>query len=638
MVKKNKDYTSVKTYASEAEAKRNRKVIKNATDHLSQNGLDQTYWWTIDPKDDPSELASAVVSQGTTIREAAMPRLRDFLFYTRLYENCNIDSLDIPNLNTFETRYGALSGGALTLNVVSSCIDTIAAKVSKNRPTPTFTTSGQSWLLQQKAKKLDKWAKGFLYEIDIYKHAKKAFIDAQVTGTGFIHLCEGEDGRLMAERVVPGEIYVDVADGIYANPRQMFRRKLIQKEVLVAYFPEHAEAIAEGPTPPVTTPSTIRTGTHHEMVEVWEAWHLPSSEKSGDGRHIIAINGGTVLCDEEWKIDSFPFAVVRATPRTVGYYGRGTADQLKGVQLEINRVISTISEQLRRKQKNVVFMERGSKINPNHLNNSIGTVVEYTGRPPSTNNSNAVAAEDYNWLESMYRWAYQIVGVSELSAGSKKPAGLDAGVALREYSDIESERFALQHQAWDETILDVTKLGINLITKQYGWRGYEIKLKSGREAVCVDWQDVKLDPDSYTMEVFPSSSLPQTPAARKQQAMELLADGFISKTACRRLLQIPDVDSELSLEDAALDDTDWTISQILDEPTPVYHPPEPLQDIALLLERAHKTYLQCRKYDDIEPTRLDMLRNLVDQCTEIIRLQQEELQAQQAAMQAPPQE
>jgi hypothetical protein len=52
---------------------------------------------------------------------------------------------------------------------------------------------------------------------------------------------------------------------------------------------------------------------------------------------------------------------------------------------------------------------------------------------------------------------------------------------------------------------------------------------------------------------------------------------MITATVAKRLLGFPDVEAEMDLGNAALDDVDATISAILDDDEPVLHPPEPLR-------------------------------------------------------------
>lgn len=616
-------YESAKTYGSETEAKKAGASYK--TDAMVK---DASTWWLIQDKKGSEARSKTFTEYCRVVLQSGEDRERAYIRHARSYENVELNSLTGVDYATALVRQTILGTGLITLNVVAACIDTLAAKISKNKPVPEFQTSGGSWKNQMKARRLNRWVSGFFYETKIYKTMKQVFVDSEVFGKGALQIFK-KNGRLAVERVLPSELYVDEADGMYGKPRQLLRRKLVQREVLAAAFPEKADAILKMPR--ASTLSSLGPQGSQVMVEVWEGWHLPSSKAAGDGVHIIAIEGCELYC-EEWKVECFPFVFLSAKDRVIGFWGKGTAEALMGIQLELNRLIRSVSMQLQRKGKGQVFVEHGSKVQPSHLTNGIGDIVFYTGKPPTWNNSNIVSQEEFAQIDRLYQKAFQEVGISELSAAARKPSGLDAAVALREYSDIESERFALKHQAWDQSFLDVTSTSIELITTQWPdvQKDYKVKAPGRRKAYEVDWKDIDLQAENFVMQMFPASSLPQTPAARKQFVKELEADGMISKAVAKRLLDFPDVEAEMDLGNAALDDVDATISSILDEQKPVLRPPEPYQQLDLLLERTLSNYLFCRHFDDIEQERLDMLRNLLDMTTNLIKASQ-----QPPPMQAP---
>ena len=218
------------------------------------------------------------------------------------------------------------------------------------------------------------------------------------------------------------------------------------------------------------------------MVEVWEAWHLPSSKTAGDGWHSIVV-GDVELVGEPWTHDFFPFVFLRFSNRVLGFWGQGVAERLSGIQVEMNRLIRSVSEQLRRKGRGRIYAPYGSKIVPAQLTNGVADIVTYSGGvPPTIDNSNAVAPEEFNQIERLWRFAFQVIGISELSAAAKKPSGLDAAVALREFNDIESERFADLQGRWDQLFLDLAEICIELVSAN-GGRGYKQKLPNKRYIV-----------------------------------------------------------------------------------------------------------------------------------------------------------
>lgn len=597
-------------------------TMKERPEKRGKAGYVQPRWWE---QSEEADLAQSVLDVGANLENLSGDRLASLVRHARLYENCELDTLAGRDYAAAIVRQIVTGAGSMTFNVTAACVDTLAAKIAKNRPRPNFLTSGGSWDQQIKARNLDKFMRGLFYETRIYQKAQHVFVDGCEFGTGFLHVYPCDDNRLDCERVLAEEIFVDDLDGQYGSPRQMMRRKFVPRDILVSLFPKKANEIMEaGKKSQVEAHYNGSEEVVENTVEVWEAWHLPSGRKMKDGKHVIVIDN-CVLYEERWNIDKFPFVVFRYKRRTTGYWGKGVVESVAGIQIELNRLVRSISEQLRRKGRGRIFLPMGSKVNPSHLTNGIGDIIFHTpGMPPTVDNNNAVAPEEFMQIDRLYQRAFQEIGVSELSAAAKKPSGLDAAVALREYNDIESERFALVHQAWEQFFLDYAELCIDLIKSQYGWRGYNIKLPSKRHVIEVDWAAIDLDRDSYIMQMFPTSSLPQTPAARYAKVKEMMQDGFIDKPVAQRLLEFPDLEAESNLGNAIIDDVDATISAVLDAEEPRLMPLEPYQNLDLLIQRANAAYLYARHHACPEE-RLSLLRNLIDNAT-----------AQKAAAMAPP--
>lgn len=579
-------------------------------------------WWEIAPEkgEDPgvtgARVASLVCDAGTSLRTNSENRHQANIQHARLYENCDIDSLSGRDFADSLARQALAGAGMMSINVGATCVDTLAAKVTKNRPRPSFQCDGAAWTEQIKARNLDKWCRGYFYETKVYQEANQVFIDGCEFGTGFLQVFpKGKLKKLACERVLSDEMYVDDLDGYAGRPSQLLRHKLVQRDVLLRQWPHCEEEIrtcAKQSTLDISASGDPKLSDN--MIDVWEAWHLPSVDKANDGRHVICINNCT-LFDEKWKICKFPFVTYRFKKRTTGFWGKGVIETVQPIQVELNRTVRSISLQLKRKGKGRLYVPIGSKVNPNNLTNADGgDIVQYAGEKPSLEVVNAIAPEEFNYALQLRAQALQEVGLSEMATEAKKPAGLDAAVAIREMSDVESERFAKQHQAWDQFFLDYAELSIDLITEQYGWQAYEVLVPGRRDLLKVDWAKIDLKRDSYIMQMFPVSSLPQLPGARYAKVKEMMADGFIEKPVAQRLLEFPDIEAESNLGNAMIDDADATISHILDDDEPKLMQLEPYQNLDLIIQRANASYLYAR-HRGCPENRLRLLRQLIDSAT-----------------------
>lgn len=216
-------------------------------------------------------------------------------------------------------------------------------------------------------------------------------------------------------------------------------------------------------------------------------------------------------------------------------------------------------------------------------------------------------------LQFQIKQAFQDIGVSQLSAAMQKPSGLDAQVAIREFTDIESERFSILSQSWDQNFLDISEIAIALISEDDG-AGYKVRLPNKRYIVDIDWKDIDLERDDFIMQMFPVSSLPAHPGEKYQKVKELMADGMIDTAEGRRLLDYPDLEDSENLANAAWEDAHCVIGYIVDDATPHFEPPDQYQNLEYLTTLAQATLLYA-KHHKCEEKRLNMLRQMIDACS-----------------------
>tara|TARA_R110002126_G_scaffold172712_8_gene321523 strand:- start:1330 stop:3207 length:1878 start_codon:yes stop_codon:yes gene_type:complete len=535
----------------------------------------------------------------------------------RLYSNLEVLGLSIYATGSISNvANNDVTTGRVTYNLVKSCIDTAASKIAKARPKPQFLTSGGDYALREQAKDLTKYIEGVFYSCDYYSVASRAFIDGCVFGTGAIKFYPSK-GQIKCERVIPEEIKVDDNDGLYGKPKSMYQTKQLSRSSMVDKYPDYEFAIN-------SAAASTSASSNVDLIQVIEAWH-----RGPTGSHTICIENAT-LFSEKWDKDYFPFVFYRWSDRLTGFFGQGLSEELVGTQLEINRTLRNI--QLAQKLIAVprIAINEQSKVSTTQLNNEIGSIIRYNqaGGPPTFHTPTAMNAEVYNHLKWLIQSGYEKTGISMLSATSKKPSGLDSGAALREYSDIESERFMLTSLQYEKLSLEAAKIIIDLSRDMF----MEDKTLSvsvpGKEFIeTIPWKRVNIKDDEYIMKLFPVGILPDSPAGRLAKIQEMVQAGMIPQEKAIELLDFPDLESYESLETANASLVEKDIYKILE--TGKYYPPEPQMDLVAAAQTAHKHYLKGR-VDDIAPERLELLLRFIDDA--------ERLQKQKEAALAPPAE
>lgn len=573
-------------------------------------------WWTLDSERVHEHLIPFVkqLEQRQSYR-----RVRN-IRHARLYSN--LEALGFQSSLYSRQTQDILAQPRVTLNVVKSCIDTAASKIAKVKPRPLFLTRDGDWSQQQRAKLLTAYFEGLFQEgMPIYPEKQRSFVDSGVFGTGATKFFKGPDGKPTCERTLIDEVIVDDSEAIYGAPPTFYQTRYVPRDALLSDYGDSEEEIvaAKG-----SHPEMPQTPGASEMVKVVEAWRLASGKGKKDGRHVICIEGVDLL-DEKWGKTYAPFVFDRWNSNLTGFFGMGIAEELTGIQLEINKLCRQIQLAQHFMCVPRVFVENASQVNAGHLNTTVGGILKYAGTPPVFNTAPAMPAEVYQHLQYLERKAYEITGISMLSAQSQKPAGLNSGKALREFQDIESDRFQLVGQRWEQSFLDVTGIVMDLLEES----SVKVGAKVGKDMRELDWKDVRMDQGDFVLRVFPASILPSQPAGKLATVQELTQAGFIEKDMALSLLDFPDLEAAMSLKTAAIDVVKKQVHQILDEGEAVT--PEPFQDLALAEQMAQWAYL--RAYSDGAPEdRLELLRVFMSDCKAL--QEQAKLQAQEAAMAA----
>jgi hypothetical protein len=552
-------------------------------------------------------------------------RQEDNIKNMRLYGNNQYSGL-----SPYNYRRDAPEGSVVnrvTLNVIQSMVDTVNSKITKNKPRPYFLTDGGNWSLQRKAEKLTKFAEGQFYATDFYAKAAVAFKDSTIFGTGALKIYRKGD-KIEVERTFIDELLVEDTDAYYGRPRQMHQLKWVHKDVLKAAFPKHASAIDYASTTSETDTDFL-TRTTTEMILVVESWRLPTSKDAKDGVHTICIDNKT-LFHETYSKDYFPFVFFRWNEQPLGFFGQGISEQLTGLQLEINKLLRTIQVSMHLVSVPKIFVEAGSKIVSAHINNKIGGIIKYAGTPPTPGQLGSIPPELFAHLDRLYGRAFEIVGVSQLSAQSTKPAGLDSGKALRTFNDIETERFMSVGVRYEQVFLDATKILIDLakdIASETG--NYSVKVPGSKFLSTINWKDVEMEEDQYILRCYPTNAFSQEPAAKFQEVQERMQAGLLSREEGLRLLDFPDLNSVTNLQTAPIKNIEKQIEQIADGK---YSGPEPFQNLALGIRMMQSAYLNYQAENAPDEV-LELFRTWIAEADALMKGAQAEVAAQQMAAQ-----
>lgn len=604
-----------------------KKAKQTRDDEKPKREAQRGVWWKAKDK----ELHTAVFARALEIAEKQSYRSQDNLRHMRLYGGMPALGLRPKTYAKAQTSVLASEQGylRLQLNLIASMTDTVVAKVGKSRPKPTPITSGGDFGMQKRAKLLDKFLQGQFYEAGVYRWgSSKVLKPAVVLGTGAAKVFS-HNWRVSAEPVLCEELLADDAESIYGAPRSLFQMKSVAREVLLGdpdnKGRELRDAIRKASCMDELKRSILPRGdADHDMVDVIEAWHLPSGPEADDGLHVICVDTATLFV-ETWTRKTFPFAFMPYVERMLGFYGQGLAERHVGRQLEINHTLKKIRDILHLCSVPRYLVEDTSRTPLQHIRNAIGDIVKYRGQKPELWVGNTVPPELFQFLSDLVREGYELEGISELSARAAKPAGLNSGAALREFTDVESERLVTVGQNWEWFHVDLGRLFIEE-TKALEERAaklrkagekippYAVRYHDRKGLETLKWDDVRLEEDEYVMQIFPTSALPTQPSARLAKLEEMWKGGWITVEEARRLSDLPDLEASSNVAFAAWEDIEATVQRMLDGGA--FEPPEPYQNLKLGLQRFQSAYLRGRTMGAPERT-LEFFRRWMDQAKEM---------------------
>ncbi len=437
-----------------------------------------------------------------------------------------------------------------------SLANTAQAKIAgRQRPKSQFVTSDADWSTKRKAKKLDRGVEALQSKqqgsyADFWELAQRVFLDACV----FPDVCaikwtpDYDNNEVSTDRVLPWELFADPLESMHGNPLSLFHIYPFDRETLAATYPELEEEIlrtAEWTDEPSSV-GTRGTSRVADQIKVREGWRLPVS-KTVPGRHVIAIDNA-VLVDEPWERKDFPFVFLRWTWNLLGFGATSLVTEVSPITDEVNRSVARCQDVVKRTSQSVLFYEEGSigneadlQTNEDGINIRVaaGSAFPQYTQPPALN------PQALEWINLNRSAAFEMSGISQMSATSRKEQGVTAGIALRTLSDMETERFSVVFKRYETMCaVDAARQYVHA-ARALADRDPSFQVRHRGELSLTEylWKDIDLPEDAY--DVYPVSGVKNTPGDRLQVATELNAGGKLSDDALLRVIEYLDSQQEI---------------------------------------------------------------------------------------------
>lgn len=541
--------------------------------------MSQATWWEA-PKGDAHKSTIQYVN-------AAEDELGDV--FERLFR---LEYLYDPNNPDADRR----QQDRVTENAIASNVDTVEAVIATTDIRARYMTDGADWKQQRTARRLEWYSEDLGKRFDVLQKCRLAFKESAKKGNGLVKVHAVFDTprvefTLLENIVVPPD---ECRDG--RDPRQMHQWDYVDADELVMRFPEAAEEIRRA----LTTGRRRRNNYARQLisndVECLWSYRLPIGKKPKDynpkkkypnykpGRVTLVVNDKTLI-DEQWNKEHFPFSMTIWSNRINSFYKISAAERIMGIQRALNKN----NWQIEKGVDNVVappIYVRPADANIGAKANRNNGYTVYRADLPQTVQHQAVPNETYNRNEKLKESAQREFGQTSMATHGAKPAGIDSGVAMREFKDQTTQRFASQEQAFEHLILWTHFLLID-VCKDLGDKAPTVTRRTRFGNERMRWKDVDLGDVRVQMQA--AANLNRTPAGRSQLVIEFAQAGIISTDQARRLMSSLDLESELSLYTAALEDVEHSLDAIADGKVVM---PEPFTNAAMAIWRSQNEYLK----------------------------------------------
>jgi hypothetical protein len=556
-------------------------------------------WWERSGKDQANELW-AVAQQ---VLRAQEYRQRFFGITRRMYDGGS-DQRAQPILSAGWSV--APYPRRLAFNVIAAALDTLCSRVASEDIRVAFQTTGGTASQMKKAKMLERFIDGQFYQNRIDRERTRVFRSAGVFGFGATEIRSFDDEVRFNPMRTMG-ILVDDQEALTNADRipQLFYIAFEDRHRLAAMYPDHKRAIM----------AAKKVATHYTQLSIANqvdvvTGYRPASKLGRDDGALVVCIEDEILESIPWKRVYLPIAGFRYSPAVDNWYGIGLAERLLGHQFEINRVTRCIQLSHHFVSVPRVFIENGSNVVLNEINNEIGSIVKFSGSKPLFEAAAAVSPELVNYLLMVTADAIKTAGTSEQSVAGTKTPGIDSAVGLRTQVNIETDRFKEKGKGLEQYTITAADLALDA-TRDLAEDKHPVTVQvpGVRYVEEITWDSIEAKREEYVIQAWPVSLLPKTPEGRLAFVSDLLQAQMISPEMGRKLMNMPDLESFFSLANAAVDDIESAIERMLDGN---YERPEPYQELSLAETTVQSAYLRGRAAGQTDEELDPLLRYLSD--------------------------
>lgn len=512
----------------------------------------------------------------------------------RLFTYSSTTTLDISESEvvgfyqrgTFSTSDDTTS--AIQENIIASCIETLCSKIASQKVRPFFNTVNGTFKEMQIAKQAQIFFDMLYEENNVNEIITDAFRNACVFDKGIVKISDdGITNRL------PWNVFFD--------PREVTYNQ-------ITYV---AEKLPKTPGRILELKYGIKVNRNLDYT-VYEYYDVMEHIKA------VYVQELNKVVTHEYKPNIIPYLEIHYTNPVKGDTSQSVVDQLYGIQTQIDELLAVMKDSIAVNPGMTLLVPRSSNIKTNMLSNRTGQIIQYDPIPGQTTSPVTYATNDIispqfvQLLDKLKNDAYEIVGISQLSATSQKPSGLNSGVALNTMEDIESSRFETQLNSVVRLYVDVAKACLDIFPPEIDI------LPDDLNRANIKWADIVEARNNMKIQFSAAESLSKDPSEKLKQLVALSQAGVIPQSHIATLMELPDLQSGYNLANNAFNSVytfidNVLVSGILPDKIPVYLPKN---KGGLLETEIVNTMLSLSIKPEINAKEIDLLQQLFSKVQE----------------------
>lgn len=465
------------------------------------------------------------------------------------YSNNGIRRVDLwqnyaPPLGYYNVSPVDDTGFIPAINVIRSCIETHISKLSQTKVRPFFNPIAGTYKTTKVCRAAQVFFDEFYDAQKVYKLGVECVRDAEIFDQGHLYI---DDINNRLTRIAPWEYYVDPAE---VNFGKVTRCMVRRKQYPLIYLKDRLT-------------DQLQAGNKLQNLISAKGEYIIYYDLVNKER--IEIIDNEELSRDRIDYDVSPVVSIYYTSPVRGGQSTSLADNIYSIQTEIDVVSQRIHSAVELSPANMIFVPKQTDVKASTITNRIGAIFEFNqvpgaGASPVTVSTPAPIDAMYKTLLEFYEnKAYQMEGISQLSAQSKKPTGINSGVALDTLEDIESERHNVILQNYIGFLMDVAKTCIEVFPETVD----VLPQRTGRAKVS--WKDVKKQKQLYNIQFSASSSLSKDPKTKLEQIEKLQSMNLINPSIAASLLEFPDLEGAYSIMNASYDSSQKIIERALEK-------------------------------------------------------------------------